>query len=155
MVRETDGFTWLTQLASDSYLCRIFLAHLKGCVDPTGALPENKVFISGYTTDSKNNRVLFGDAHAKIFLSRSPCLAPTDAKLVSVVGSKPEDMCMDDWDMLCSYDFGTIFFPQSLNSLACIIAGEDCAFYSFGDFTLISPLHASFSKIRWRSRWRW
>jgi hypothetical protein len=137
---------------SKSNIC---LAHLKGCVDPTGALPENKVFISGYTTDSKNNRVLFGDAHAKIFLSRSPCLAPTDAKLVSVVGSKPEDMCMDDWDMLCSYDFGTIFFPQSLNSLACIIAGEDCAFYSFGDFTLISPLHASFSKIRWRSRWRW
>ena len=101
------------------------LAHLKGCVDPTGALPENKVFISGYTTDSNNNRVLFGEAHAKIFLSRSPCLAPTDAKVVSVVGSKLEEMSEDDWNMLCSYNFGTIIFPQSKISLACIIAGED------------------------------
>lgn len=102
----------------------VFVAHLKGCVDPTGALPQNKVFITGYTKDSNNNRVLFGKAHKEVFLSRSPCLAPTDAKMVSVVSSKPDEMCMDDWNMLCSYGFGTIIFPQSLKSLACIIAGE-------------------------------
>ncbi|KAL3765869.1 hypothetical protein ACHAWU_005402 [Discostella pseudostelligera] len=99
--------------------------HFKGCVDPTGALPENKVFISGYTTDASNNRVPFGEAHSRIFLSRSPCLAPTDAKMVSVVGSKPEEMSMDDWNILCSYGFGTIIFPQSLVSMACIIADGD------------------------------
>jgi hypothetical protein len=110
--------------------------HFKGCVDPTGALPENKVFISGYTTDASNKRVLFGEAHSRIFLSRSPCLAPSDAKMVSVVGSKPEEMSMDDWNILCSYDFGTIIFPQSLVSMTCVIAGESfnpfCFFLWFG-----------------------
>ncbi len=81
------------------------------------------MFISGYINDSNNNRVLFGEAHPQIFLSRSPCLAPTDAKMVSVVGNIPEEMSMDDWNMLCGYDFGTIIFPQSVKSLACIIAG--------------------------------
>lgn len=108
--------------------------HFKGCVDPTGALPENKVFISGYTTDASNNRVPFGEAHSRIFLSRSPCLAPTDAKMVSVVGSKPEEMSMDDWNILCSYGFGTIIFPQSLVSMACIIAGE-----SIGTYHILFP----------------
>lgn len=129
-------------------------AHLKGCVDPTGSLPENKVFISGYITDSKNNRVLFGEAHPKIFLSRSPCLAPTDAKMVSVVGNKPEDMSMDDWNMLCGYDFGTIIFPQSLKSLACIIADGDLDgddYFVLWDEILVRELSRRTSKSKARA----
>ncbi len=116
--------------ALDSYglelIFLIVLAHLKGCIDPTGALPQKKVFICGYTTDSNNSRALFGKVHTKVYLSRSPSLEPTDAKLVSVVGSKPKEMSKDDWDLLCSYRFGTIIFPRSKEGstpLPCMIAG--------------------------------
>ena len=101
-------------------------AHLKGCIDPTGAIPQKKVFISGYTIDSDKNRAVFGKVHTKVYLSRSPSLEPADAKLVSVIGSKPKEMSEDDWDMLCSYGFGTINFPRSNEGstpLPCVIAG--------------------------------
>lgn len=105
----------------------IILAHLKGLIDPTGSLPENTVFISGHTADSSNRRVIFGKAHSKVFLSRSPCLEPTDAKLLSVVGTKPKEMSEEHWNELCSKGFGSIFFPRSLTRrippLASIIAG--------------------------------
>jgi len=99
--------------------------HLVGCTDPTGKLPKNKVFISGYTSNSNNRRELFGEVHSKIYVSRSPCMEPSDAKIVSVVGRKPKDMSTDDWKLLCSYEFGTIIFPKSSNStpLPCVIAG--------------------------------
>ena len=69
--------------------------------------------------------------HKKVFLSRSPALEPTDAKLVAVIGSKPKDMCKADWDLLCSYRFGTIIFPRLKSKskqsapLACMIAEGD------------------------------
>jgi len=101
--------------------------HLKGVIDPTGKLPENKVFIAGYTTDSDNKRQLFGKVHKKVYISRSPCMEPGDAKIVSVVGSKPKDMSVADWNLLCSYRFGTIIFSQSRESapLPCVIADGD------------------------------
>ncbi|KAL7541843.1 hypothetical protein ACHAXR_011280 [Thalassiosira sp. AJA248-18] len=104
-------------------------AHIKGVIDPTGKLPENKVFVSGYVAAGRQKRELFGKVHKKIYLSRSPCLDPrSDAKLVSTVGSKPRDMSPDDWDMLCSYDFGTIVFPrprENSDPLSRIIADGD------------------------------
>lgn len=60
--------------------------------------------------------------HKKVFLSRSPALEPTDAKLISVVGSKPKDMCQADWDLLCSYGFGTIIFPRLKSKLSAPLA---------------------------------
>ncbi len=105
----------------------IAVAHLKGCIDPTGCLPPKTVFISGYTADNNNKRVLFGKVHPKVYLSRSPSLEPTDAKLVSVIGRKPNEMREDDWNMLCSYKFGTIIFPRSKEGstpLPNVIAGK-------------------------------
>jgi hypothetical protein len=119
------------------------LAHLKGCVDPTGALPEKKVFISGYTTDSDNSRALFGKVHTKVYLSRSPCLEPTDAKLVSVIGSKPKEMSKDDWDMLCSYEFGIIIFPRAREGstpLPCVIAGMNIPYFLLCDCNISYPM---------------
>jgi len=49
-------------------------------------------------------------------VSRSPCLTPDDAKLLSVVGSQPDGMRKDHWDMLCSYRFGTIIFGTPENN---------------------------------------
>jgi hypothetical protein len=84
------------------------------------------VFIAGYTRDNNNKRALFGKVHPKVYLSRSPSLEPTDAKLVPVISSKPKEMSGDDWNMLCSYQFGTIIFPQSKDEstpLPNVIAG--------------------------------
>ena len=106
----------------------LLLAHLKGCIDPTGKLPENRVFISGYVKSPGKGCLseIFGNIHEKVFISRSPCLEPGDAKLVSVVGNKPSAMTSEEWNMLCSYSFGTIIFPQSrkFDPLPCVIAGE-------------------------------
>ena len=119
-------------------------AHLKGVIDPTGSLPENKVFISGYATTSAGERELFGKIHRKIFLTRSPSVEPEDAKVVSVVGSKPREMSADDWSQLCSYEFGTIVFPKARRGsvpLPCIIAGRQLlrhACFSSG----LPPLHS-------------
>ncbi len=124
--------------ALDSYGLKftffVVVAHLKGCIDPTGALPQKKVFISGYTKDSDNIRALFGKVHTKVYLSRSPSLEPTDAKLVSVIGSKPKEMSKDDWDMLCGYGFGTILFPRSKGGstpLPRVIAGMNFPDYLY------------------------
>jgi hypothetical protein len=61
--------------------------------------------------------------------------------MVSVVGNKPEEMSMDDWNMLCGYDFGTIIFPQSLKSLACIISGESFIPCVYIMATFLHPHH--------------
>ena len=143
------------------YTCFVIIAHLKGVIDPTGKLPKNQVFISGYTTNVNKERVLFGKAHSKVFLSRSPCLEPTDAKLLNVVGSKPREMSTDDWNMLCSYGYGTIIFPQSRSvPLANVIAGKKlsdymcCYHWQLATYILILIVCSSWI-IRWRPRWRW
>ena len=104
------------------------LAHIKGVIDPTGKIPENKVFISGYVPHN-GCREPFGKAHKTVYLSRSPCLEPGDAKLVDVLGSKAKGMTSSDWSMLCGYEFGTLVFPRPRDSrskhLACMIAGEE------------------------------
>ncbi|KAL7543918.1 hypothetical protein ACHAXR_013297 [Thalassiosira sp. AJA248-18] len=104
-------------------------AHLKGLADPTLKLPEDKVFISGYTSNQSNERVIFGSCFKQVYVSRSPAVAPEDAKILSVVGEKTDDMSEDDWDQLCSYDWGTIVFgaPRTSSSvpLPNIIADGD------------------------------
>ena len=50
--------------------------------------------------------------HTKVFLSRSPALVPSDAKLLEVVGQKPQKMSSENWEHLCSFGFGILVFPQ-------------------------------------------
>jgi len=133
-------------------------AHLMGCIDPTGALPEKKVIISGYITGSDNSRALFGKVHTKVYLSRSPSLEPTDAKLVSVIGSKPREMSKDDWDMLCTYKFGTIIIPRSKEGsvpLPCVIADGDLdgdPYFVMWDKKIMEHLYHSNDKLTLKAR---
>lgn len=88
-------------------------AHLLGVIDPTGMLPSGHIFITGYVggaDEEKEERHVFGAIHNEVFVTRSPCLEPSDAKLLPVVGSKPTDMTMDAWEFLCSLLFGHIIF---------------------------------------------
>ncbi len=115
---------------------------MRECIDPTGKLPENTVFIPGYTLDGNNSRELFGEVHKKVYVSRSPCLEPGDAKLLSVIGSKPEGMVMNDWDFLCSFSFGTIIFSRSRPSLPSMIAGAvpNSSFFCLHFHAIVSDL---------------
>lgn len=89
----------------------------QGVADPTGQLPPGKVFISGYVGDKCGARRLFGEVNTKVFLSRSPALVPSDAKLLEVVGSKPPQMTNEQWKHLCSLRFGTAVFPRPLDGM--------------------------------------
>eukprot|EP00804_Cyclotella_cryptica_P029472 CCRYP_011281-RE/>CCRYP_011281-RE protein AED:0.21 eAED:0.21 QI:965/1/1/1/0.88/0.84/19/194/1883 len=108
-------------------------AHLMGVADPTGSIPYGEVFIPGYARNSKANnaRDIFGSClkYGKVFISRSPCLEPTDAKILSVLKRKPNGMSAKDWESLCAYKFGTVIFglPKSKDDtpIPCLIADGD------------------------------
>jgi hypothetical protein len=89
--------------------------YLMGVCDPTGMLPEGTVFIPGYCTEEingKKERVLFSQHIKIIFVTRSPCKEPSDAKLLPLCGTKPTDMPDHVWDWLCNKPFGTIMFSR-------------------------------------------
>ena len=86
------------------------LGYLTGCIVPTGALPEKKVFITGYTTDSDNMRALFGKSHLKVYLSQSPSLQTTCKMGICYWTKTKRDEQRWLGHALC-YEFGTIIFP--------------------------------------------
>ncbi|KAL7469254.1 hypothetical protein ACHAXS_009526 [Conticribra weissflogii] len=102
-------------------------AHLKGLADPTGKIPEGKCFIPGYAKKDDGQRALFGECFPKVYVSCSPCLSPSDAKLLSVIGTKPRTMNANEWGELCSFEFGSIIFglPEKYAPLPCMIADGD------------------------------
>jgi hypothetical protein len=75
--------------------------HLRGVLDPTGLLPEDTVYLTGITPEGLR----------KVLVTRSPCLEPSDAKVLKVVSSKPSRMPQESWKQLCGYSFGHIIFP--------------------------------------------
>jgi len=89
----------------------------QGVADPTGQLPPGKVFISGYVSNKNGARKLFGAVHTKVFLSRSPALVPSDAKLLEVVGSKPPQMTNENWKHLRGLRFGLVVFSAPLDGM--------------------------------------
>jgi RNA dependent RNA polymerase len=75
--------------------------HLRGVLDPTGLLPEDAVYITG----------IIPEGLKKVFVTRSPCLEPSDAKVLKIVSSRPSRMPQKSWEQLCGYAFGHIIFP--------------------------------------------
>ena len=116
------------------------------------------VFISGWTNDSNNKRVLFGSVFSEVYVSRSPAVAPEDAKLLSVLGEKPNGMSDGDWNMLCSYKWGTIIFGTPRRSsppLPCIIADGDLdgdAYFICWDKQIISHFVNGKDELMTKSR---
>jgi hypothetical protein len=66
----------------------------------------------------------------------SPCLEPTDAKILSVLKRKPKHMSAKDWENLCAYSFGTVIFglPKSSDDVPIPVS---CYFNSDFYFALI------------------
>lgn len=64
--------------------------------------------------------MFFGTAYPKVFLSRSPAMVPSDAKLIEVVNEKPADMTNEHWKFLCSLRFGLVVFSAPLGEMASL-----------------------------------
>lgn len=134
-------------------------SYLMGVCDPTGMLPEGSVFIPGYCSNEKEERVLFSSHLERIFVTRSPCKDPTDGKLLPLVGTKPEEMPRDVWEWLCKKPFGTIIFSRQKDRINATplpaLCGEgdldgDMYFVLF-DKCLIKELEPCFdgAKMQW------
>lgn len=105
-------------------------SHVKGVRDPTDYIPEGSIFLTGFYRDERGNRVNLSDVCTKIFITRSPCLEPTDCKFVPVVSRKPEGMPKESWEWLRSMKFGHVIFGAKRKHheavpLPCIIGDSD------------------------------
>jgi len=105
-------------------------AHLRGVCDPTGGLiPADCIFIPGFVKDigDDNMRRMFCSVHKEVFVTRSPCMEPSDAKIIKVLSLRPEAMPQESWDFLCNLRFGHIVFPTAGDSASnplCFQVGE-------------------------------
>uniref|UniRef100_A0A7S4VFE2 RNA-dependent RNA polymerase n=1 Tax=Ditylum brightwellii TaxID=49249 RepID=A0A7S4VFE2_9STRA len=87
---------------------------LVGMCDCTaGGLPPGTVFLTGFGV---------GSVHRKVFITRSPCTEPQDAKVIPIVSEKPTDMLQEDWNHLCSLPFGAVVFssPQDDKAMSLV-----------------------------------
>mmetsp|Transcript_10202 Transcript_10202/g.22683 ORF Transcript_10202/g.22683 Transcript_10202/m.22683 type:complete len:1127 (-) Transcript_10202:57-3437(-) len=155
-VKKEDIHAYARRSTSPDHLKH---AHLKGAADPTMKIPEDKIFISGYTTNSNGERDLFGNCFNQVYCSRSPAVSPYDAKILSVVAERTEDMSGDEWDLLCSYKWGTVIFGAPRTRLSaplpcCIADGDldgDDYFICWDDEIVAHLLHAK-DKLTSKSR---
>ncbi len=92
-------------------------AHLMGVCDPTGKLPEGSIFVTGYMRDARNQRIHLSELYNRLFITRSPCLEPTDGRIVPLVGRKPNAMSDKEWNWLREKPFGTVIFARPKNRI--------------------------------------
>ena len=81
-------------------------AWVVGVADPTDGnfLPPGHVFVTGM----KNTLV----GYQNIFVTRSPCVLPTDGRMCPLVLTKPDNMPVEMWEDLNNRPFGSIIFAS-------------------------------------------
>lgn len=94
-------------------------AYLLGVADPTGFLPRGHVFVPG-----------MGKEHGKrgrIFITRSPCIEPSDGRMVPICNTKPRRMPNVMWEWLTRFPFGIVFFggPRVHSEPLPVLLGGD------------------------------
>jgi len=77
-------------------------AWLCGVVDPTGGIPEGHVFITGLGLRKQEV--------TQVFITRSPCMEASDAKVLPNITTKPDEISSADWKFLQGLPFGAIIF---------------------------------------------
>jgi len=95
-------------------------AFLRGVIDPTDKILSGYVFLTGMDHCE--------EIQDKVFITRSPCLKPDDARMVRVMRTKPHKMSFKDWQWLKSIPFGSIIFglpEKGMKSLPEYIADGD------------------------------
>lgn len=83
--------------------CRIHHTFMPGYADPTGAIPHGHVFVTGSKPFQEN----------LLFVTRSPCIFPSDGRLLPNLVTKPNAMVIDDWNWLNSLPFGALIFADA------------------------------------------
>ena len=85
---------------------------LLGACDPTSALPEGSVFLTGFGVGRSKDM--------NVFVTRTPCTEVQDSLILPVVQRQPKEMSQENWNFLCSLHFGVIIFssPKSKNTLS-------------------------------------
>jgi hypothetical protein len=87
---------------------------LVGVADPTGALPPGHVFVTGLP-----------QLH-RAFVTRCPCVDPTDGHIFPTVHHRPGMMSEEDWKWLQALPLGAIIFSgQGSQPLPSLCAGGD------------------------------
>ena len=87
-----------------------------GLADPTDAIPEGHIFVTGFGQGNKMKDV---------FITRYPNTEKKDGLLVPIVTKRPKKMSKENWDMLCSHEFGFVFFSCGPELLPAKIADGD------------------------------
>jgi hypothetical protein len=97
---------------------RLAHAYVGGFADPTDAIPSGSVFVTG----SKHL------AQVTLFVTRSPCIHPSDGRMLPNLTTKPVAMSTKDWEWLNELPFGAIIFSgaeEGMKPLPTFIANGD------------------------------
>jgi len=84
-------------------------AWVVGIADPTAALTAGHIFVSGLP--QHRMPLIHGQHH--VFVTRVPCVRPSDGRLLPVVTSQPVGMLDNQWQHLLKRPFGEIIFPST------------------------------------------
>ena len=95
-VSQSSIRSYLKRCNKETSLAGLKHAYLLGVKDPFGKLPKDTVFIPGIGSALSGNDV---------FLTRSPCIEPSDGRLVPVTTKRPSRLSANDWKWLNSTSF--------------------------------------------------
>jgi len=79
-------------------------AWLVGVADATDMLPAGHIFVTGLHSTVVSARL------RTLFITRSPCVSPTDGRMLPVVTERPPAMPPSTWEWLLSLPFGAVLF---------------------------------------------
>jgi ribosomal protein L24 len=88
-------------LSSRSALKSLKHAFVVGVADPTGLLPPGHIFVTGAGAVRTS---------PELFITRSPCVVPSDGRVLPVVTTKPAEMSVSEWSWLEDLQFGCVIF---------------------------------------------
>lgn len=117
--------------------------HFVGVCDPTNALPQGTVFLTGLGCVDVNNfdKVLITK---KMCFTRHPCTERSDLVTIDCVRSHPPTMLNEDWKFLQSLPFGMVVFAAPIDGKTpiphCIADGDLDGDLFLGIWVCASPL---------------
>lgn len=120
-------------------------AYVRGVADPTGEIPAESCFLTGFNNDS--NSLLKTDF---VFITRSPCIRASDGKKINVMTTKPPSMSDESYSFLTSLPFGLIIFgfpTDKMKATPELIAEGDLdgdRFFVCWDANILTYLKADF-----------
>lgn len=86
-----------------------------GAADPTGGLPAGHIFVTGLvgTPALEALRASRPQQPVELFITRSPCVKPTDGRMLPLVAERPPPMPRATWEWLVGLPFGAVLFSTA------------------------------------------